>query len=207
MIFGAGDIALAAVEIFESNGVVVFGILDDRKEMEGKEFGNVAVISGSSDPSYISLVGKKCEAFIASDETALRKNLVKSLTKDQKAMPVNAIHPASSISPHSFVGHGNFVDRGVLIGAGAEIGNHCLIHSGAIIGHSARISDFVQIGQGANIGQGVAVGEGSFVGSGVHIVSGITVGKNSRIGAGSVVVENVNAGTTVFGNPAKKVQV
>jgi len=43
------------------------------------------------------------------------------------------------------------------------------------------------------------------VGSGAIIVAGIEVGKNARIGAGSVVVENVPAGATYFGNPAKKI--
>jgi acetyltransferase-like isoleucine patch superfamily enzyme len=38
------------------------------------------------------------------------------------------------------------------------------------------------------------------------IVAGVTIGKGARVGAGSVVVATVNAGETVFGNPAAKLK-
>jgi acetyltransferase-like isoleucine patch superfamily enzyme len=53
----------------------------------------------------------------------------------------------------------------------------------------------------------VIVEDEVFIGAGATIIPGITLGKKARIGAGSVVIENVKAGDTVFGNPAKAIQV
>ena len=63
----------------------------------------------------------------------------------------------------------------------------------------------MQVGVGCNINAEVQIEDEVFIGAGVTIVSGITIGKGARIGAGSVVVENIEAGATVFGNPAKTI--
>ena len=207
MILGAGNMVLAAIEIFERNKNVVYGILDDRKEMEGKEFGDIAVLSDTNDEDYLKLLGKKCEAFISTDDVALRKDWVNMLKKNFKIMPVNAVHQDCIISDHAHIGHGNFLDQGVRITAGAEIGSHSIVHAGVIVGHGSVIKDFVQLGQGSSIGSEVKIGEGVFIGAGAVIVNGLSISDNARIGAGSVVVEDVKKGVTVFGNPAKKVQV
>ena len=65
----------------------------------------------------------------------------------------------------------------------------------------------MQIGAGTVIGAGVKIQDEVFIGAGVIIVPGIRIGKNARIGAGSVVVENIDDNVTVFGNPAKPVNV
>jgi len=51
------------------------------------------------------------------------------------------------------------------------------------------------------------VGPEGFVGSGVTIVSGIKIEEKANIGAGSVVIKDVKKGETVFGNPAKSVEI
>ena len=45
--------------------------------------------------------------------------------------------------------------------------------------------------------------KGVSIGSGSTILCGIEIGENALIGAGSVVTKNVNAASTVFGNPAR----
>jgi len=70
----------------------------------------------------------------------------------------------------------------------------------------AKIGDFVQLGAGSIVNPGVDIQNEVFIGSGVTIVGGITIAKGARIGAGSVVVAPVQAGETVFGNPAQKVK-
>lgn len=205
LIFGAGELGVQALDIFKRNNVLVYGLLDDRAELHGQEFGDVSVLGSTDDEGYVNIVGTKCEAFIAIGERTIRERLVETLTEERKAMPVNAIHDTAVISEMASIGHGNLVAARVTIGPKAQVGHHNLIQTGAIVDALAEVGDFVTIGAGAIINDRVKVGDGAFIGSGVVIVAGVEIGKNARIGAGSVVVESVPAKATYFGNPAKKV--
>jgi sugar O-acyltransferase (sialic acid O-acetyltransferase NeuD family) len=206
IIFGTSYLGRAAKEIFESNGNVVYGFLDDDKKLHGKELDESVILGSTDDDGFLKLIGKKCEAFVAADDNRLRKSLVKMLHEVRHVQPVNAIHKHALISNHVSLGYGNFIDQGVRVGVGAAIGSHCMIQAGSIIGSGVVMKDFVQVGSGSIVNAGVTIEEEAFIGSGVTIISGITVGKGSRIGAGSVVVAPVKAGETVFGNPAQPVK-
>ncbi len=205
IIFGANYLGRTAKEVFEGNGNVVFGFLDDNKSLHNTLIDEVTVLGSTDDDGFLKLVGKKCEAFVAVDDNKLRKNLVKMIQEVRHMQPVNAIHKNAVIATSASVGYGNFVDGGVKVGAGVEIGNHSLIHANVVLGAEVKVSDFVQIGAGSIINPGVVIEEEAFIGSGVVVVSGLTIGKGARVGAGSVVIAPVRAGETVFGNPAEKV--
>jgi sugar O-acyltransferase (sialic acid O-acetyltransferase NeuD family) len=206
IIFGAGYLGRAAKEIFESNQVIVYGFLDDDKSLHHKEIDDATVLGATDDDGFLKLIGKKCEAFVAVDDNALRRGIVKVIQEHHHQQPVNAIHIRASVSPRSSMSHGNFVDNGVIISAGASLGSHCILQAGASIGVEVKLGDFVQVGMGSLINSGVTLEEGAFIGSGVTVVSGVTIGKGARVGAGSVVVASVKAGATVFGNPAQPVK-
>jgi sugar O-acyltransferase (sialic acid O-acetyltransferase NeuD family) len=205
IIFGAGYLGRAAKEIFESNGNVVYGFLDDNKKLHQTEIDNAVVLGSTDDDGFLKLIGKKCEAFVAIDEVKLRRNLVKMIQEVRKMQPTNAIHKSSVMAATASMGHGNLIDLGVKIGTGATLGNHGMLHIGCVVGHEVTLGDFVQVGSGTIINSGVEIEDDVFIGSGVTIVSGISIGKGARIGAGSVVIAPVKAGETVFGNPAQKV--
>lgn len=206
IILGAKGIAHPALEIFNSNRVIVYGFLDEDEKLHGTEINTVTVLGKTEDEGFLKLIGHKCEAFVAVDDTKYRKFLVEMLLEIRKVQPVNAIHQTAYVSTDAGIGHGNFINAQTTIGAGAVIGSHCILHSGSIIDHLATLGDFVQVGAGTIINSEATIGEGAFIGSGVTIVSGVTVGKNARIGAGSVVISSVGNGETVFGNPAVKVK-
>jgi sugar O-acyltransferase (sialic acid O-acetyltransferase NeuD family) len=205
LIFGAGSLGLTALDIFQRNQVVVYGLLDDDKATHGKEFGDVTVLGDTDDDGFLKLIGQKCEACIAVDDTRVRKQLVKMLNDRRKVQPVNAIHDTAIISTLATIGHGNLIAARVVVNPYATVGQHCIVQAGSVIESQATLGDFVHVGTGCIINSGVTVGEGAFIGTGVTVIPGVSIGKNARIGAGSVVVESVEAGATVFGNPAKKV--
>lgn len=206
IIFGANYIGRAAKEIFEKNGVVVYGFLDDDKKQHGKEIDEASVLGATDDDGFLKLIGKKCEAFIAMDDNKLRKNLTKMLNDVRHVQPVNAVHPQAMVSAKAQIGYGNFVDGGAQVAVGAKLGSHCMVHTNAVVGVEAVLGNFVQVGAGSIIGSGVNVEDEVFIGAGVTIVAGITIGKGARVGAGSVVIAPVKAGDTVFGNPAQAIK-
>lgn len=206
IIFGTGGLGRAALEIFEKNGVAVYGFLTDQAEEHGKEVDEVTVLGSTDDDSFLNIIGKKCEAFVATDDNRLRKSLVKMLRERRKVQPANAVHPDAIVAKSAHIGYGNFINQGVKIGAGSKVGSQCLLHSGALIDFGVTIADFVQVGAGAVIGSGATLEEGAFVGTGAIVVSGVTIGKGARIGAGSVVIAAVAPNDTVFGNPAVSIK-
>jgi sugar O-acyltransferase (sialic acid O-acetyltransferase NeuD family) len=205
LIFGAGDLGVQALDIFKRNNVLVYGLLDDHKELHGKEFGDVSVLGNTDDTGFLSILGNKCEAFVAIGERSVRERLVETLTEEYKTMPINAIHDSALISEMATIGHGNLIGARVTVGAKSKIGQHCLVQTAAVVDTWVQVGDYVTIGAGAIINDRVKIGDGVFIGSGAIIVAGIEIGKNARIGAGSVVVENVPAKATYFGNPARKI--
>jgi sugar O-acyltransferase (sialic acid O-acetyltransferase NeuD family) len=205
MIFGASGLGKAALGIFQSNNVVVYGFLDDDQDLHGRQIQEVPVLGAIENEAFLKILGKKCDAFLAIDDNALKAALVQSLRKDLKVMPVNAIHQKASVAESAVLHHGNFIDQFVAIGTHAVLGNHCLLHAGAILNYECKVGDFVQIGAGAIINEGASIGDHVFIGSGALVVSGVKVGEGARIGAGSVVIADIDKNATVFGNPAKPV--
>jgi sugar O-acyltransferase (sialic acid O-acetyltransferase NeuD family) len=205
IIFGANYLGRAAKEIFDRNGNIVYGFLDDNKSLHSTEIDNIKVLGSTDDDGFLKLIGKKCEAFVAVDDNRVRKALVKMLNEVRKMQPVNAIHRDARLALSASIGHGNLLDAGSQMGAGSELGSHCVVHPNVVIGAEAKIGDFVQIGASSTINTGVVIEDEAFIGSGVIIVSGVTIGKGARVGAGSVVISPVQPGETVFGNPATKV--
>ena len=205
IIFGAKGLGRVALDIFQSNGVVVYGLLDDDKTLYSTDIQNVPVLGSPDDDGFLKLIGKKCEAFVATDDNKLRRHLTEMLNERRKTMPVNAVHNLAHIAPSAGIGHGNLLAAGVVVGSAAVLGSHCVLHTGCAVDYESRLGDYVQVGAGSVIGSGATVENGVFIGSGVTVVPGVTIGKNARVGAGSVVIENIKAGATVFGNPAKAV--
>ena len=206
IIFGANYLGRQAKDILERNGNVVYGFLDDNKKIHNTLMDEITVLGSTDDDGFLKLIGKKCDAVVAVDETKFRKSLVSLLQERRHVQPVNVISQSAKLASSSSLGHGNLIDDLVTIGAGTVVGSHCVINAGVIISGEVKIGEYVQIGSGSIINTGCEVGDEVFIGSGVVIVAGVGIGKGARIGAGSVVIGPVKAGETVFGNPAQAVK-
>lgn len=205
VIFGAGALGHQVYDIFRNNNVLVYGFLDDDKELQGTEIGEVSVLGDTDDGGFLKVIGQKCEAFVAIGERPVRQQITEMLLSRRKTMPVNAIHGTSVISDHASIGHGNLVGARSVISAKCKVGHHNIIQIGAILEPKVTVGDYVNIGSGAVIGSGAEIASEVFIGQGVTVVSGVKIGVGARVGAGSVVVTDVPDGETFFGNPAKKV--
>jgi sugar O-acyltransferase (sialic acid O-acetyltransferase NeuD family) len=114
------------------------------------------------------------------------------------------IHPSSSLGKTTTLGVGSLVSRLVSTGFDCTVGLCCQINRSASLGHHCVVEDFVTISPSATLLGSVRVGSGSFIGAGSVILPGVSIGQNSVVGAGAVVTRDVEPGTTVIGNPARK---
>ncbi|MBM4357059.1 MAG: acetyltransferase [Deltaproteobacteria bacterium] len=115
------------------------------------------------------------------------------------------IHPRAWVAPSAQVEAGAIVMAGALVQTSARLGAHALVNTGAIAEHDVVLEPFVQIGPGAVLGGGVRVERGAFVGLGATIRDHVTIGAGATVAMGAVVVQDVPAGATVMGVPARPV--
>lgn len=103
------------------------------------------------------------------------------------------IHPGATIGKRLVIDHGT----GVVIGETAEIGDDVLIYQGVTLG-----------GTGKDVGKRhPTIGNNVMISSGAKVLGPFRVGDNARIAAGAVVLEEVPAGATVVGVPARVVRL
>lgn len=110
----------------------------------------------------------------------------------QRARKVTGIeiHPGAKIGKNLLIDHG----MGIVIGETAEIGDNVTIFHGVTLG-----------GIGGEKGEKrhPTVKDNCMIGAGAKILGPITVEENSKVGANAVVLNDVPAGTTAVGIPAK----
>lgn len=85
------------------------------------------------------------------------------------------------------------------------------IGDGALIGPAVQIytadhpRDPAQRRSGLELGRPVTIGRNAWIGGGAIILPGVTIGEDAVVGAGAVVTRDVAPGTTVAGNPARRI--
>ncbi|RPD48630.1 acetyltransferase [Hymenobacter sediminis] len=205
IILGAQAVGTAALDAFQSNDVVVYCLLDDNAALQNTELNDVPVMGNTDDKELLKLLGKKCEVFVATEDTASRRSLTGMLRQEYEVAPVNAIHQRASVSAHAWLGHGILIGANAVVAGTAKVGDGCILGANAVVDVKAEMGDYAQLGAGAILNAEVTVGELAFIGAGAVVVAGVKIGAKARVGAGSVVVADVPAGQTVFGNPAQKV--
>ncbi|MEM1137150.1 MAG: NeuD/PglB/VioB family sugar acetyltransferase [Bacteroidota bacterium] len=206
IIFGASGIGKVALDIFSSKQIITYCFLDDDENLHDTEVNDIVVMGNTKDDGFLKFIGKKCEAFVALEDTSERKRVVNMLKQKRKVMPVNAIHDKTIISDHTFIGYGNLINAGAIINAGSKVPNNCIIHSNAVIEFDVILEDFAQVGAGSIIGSKANIKEGALIGAGATIAAGITIGRHAQIAPGSVVLRNIEDDDIVFGNPAGTIE-
>ncbi len=83
---------------------------------------------------------------------------------------------------------------GVVIHKDAKIGEGSVLYQNVTIGGNGKSGD----ANGAPV-----IGKNVFIGAGAVILGPVTIGDGAKIGANSVVLQNVPAGATAVGVPAK----
>lgn len=121
---------------------------------------------------------------------------------------------------------------GATIGSNCNICDHVFIENDVVVGNNVTIKSGVQLWDGLRIEDNVFIGpnvtftndkypksgnkdfkllvttieSGASIGANATLLPGIRIGHNATVGAGSVVTHNIEANTTVIGNPASVIK-
>ena len=116
------------------------------------------------------------------------------------------LHPSAAISASASFADGVFVGPHAVVNARAQVGRGVIVNSGSILEHDVVVGEFAHLAPGSIATGEVHIANDVMVGAGAVILPRLSVSRGSVIGAGSVVVNDVNEGVTVAGNPAAEIR-
>lgn len=149
---------------------------------------------------------KENETFVCGIASPQGKLKVVSLLRGKGAKFETIIHPSTIIGDNVTIGEGTVIAPRSLLTTNVRIGSFVTFLS-SDAGHDSSIGDFSTLSGKCSINGHVEIGQRAYLGNGSLIYPGKKVGDDAFIGIGSVVINNVKAGTKVFGNPAKRIDL
>lgn len=200
ILVGGGGHCKALIDVAESAGYTILGILDVPEEI-GKEVLSSMVIGTDDDiPSYVDS-GEFLIAvgFILDSSTRVR---LYRRVKQSGGKLATIVAATAHVSKYATLGEGTVVMHYALVNAGARVGNNVILNSFSDVEHDSVIGSQCHISTGAIVNGDCRVGERCFIGSQSVLVNGITVGEDIIVGAGSVVRKSLEKKGLYAGDPA-----
>ena len=118
---------------------------------------------------------------------------------------ISLINKNVVLHPTVKVGKGVIISERASFGVNVEIGDFSFIQFDAIVGHHVRIGKFSRIDCRVVLVGGVVIEENATIHTNSIISHNVVVGDGAIVGAMSFVIRKVKPGTTVQGNPAKRI--
>lgn len=208
VLIGAGGFGKEVAQMIESINrrnptYELLGFLDDGEHYSTETRINGYPWLGKSDWILEHKDNVLCNCTIGT--ASVKARIQKTLT-EQGVRFETIIAPSAGIASHTTIGKGCVLYWNVGISVNCEIGDGVLLNDGVALGHDVVIGDYTAIMPGTRISGGCTIGEEVNIGGAAFVVPGKKVGDKARIAAGSIVFSNVRAGTTVLGNPAKRMR-
>lgn len=177
---------------------VIKGFLDDNLNALDGFLGYPPIIGRISE--YEPL---EDDVFVCSIGGAARKKCMESIiSRGGRFMTI--IHKTARIGTNVRIGEGNVIAAYTSIGSEASVGNYNLIQSYTVIGHDVKIGDWNRIDTHVTCVGGTEIKNCADIYTSAVLNHGVVVEDNAHVGALSFVIRRVKEGTTVMGNPAKK---
>ncbi len=107
------------------------------------------------------------------------------------------------VSSMAVLGTGCYVGPGAVIEPLVRLGKNCAVYGNVYIAHHSELGEYVLCANSVSIAGCVSIGSVSYIGANSTIREYTKIGSRAIIGMGSVVIQNVQNGQIVAGNPAR----
>lgn len=200
ILVGGGGHCKSVIDVAESAGFQIQGILDIPENVGKKVLGYWIVGTDDQIPDYVNDA-----VFIVTvghiKDASLRIKLHQKIV-DAGGTLATIIASSAHVSKYAQIEEGSVVMHQAVVNADASIGRGCIINTFANIEHDAKIGDYCHISTGAMINGNCVVGNETFFGSQSVMVNGIEITAGCVIGAGSLIRKNATQKGVYSGNPA-----
>ena len=181
---------------------IVKGFLDDKKDALDGMPGYPSIIDSvehyqvQPDDVFICALG----------DTKWKKHYIEIMLNKGGDF-INIIHKTAYIAPNTIIGKGCILGEHVSISCDITIGNFVTFLSYSIVGHDAKIDNYCHLGARSFMGGASQLGEATAIQTNSIILPRVKIGDSCMVGAGAVVIKSVKDEQTVYGNPAKILQL
>lgn len=205
LIIGAGGMGrvfydMARESIGYNETFVIKGFLDDDINALDHFTGYPQIIGSISN-----YVPKKDEIYICSIGSSIRRKCMETILERGGEIHT-LIHKTARIGTNVRFGKGNLIGAYTTIAADAFIGDYNFIQSYTVIGHDVKIGNWNRIDSHVLCVGGITIEDEVMIHTSAVLNHNVIVESNSHVGACSFVTRNVEQGTTVFGNPARRLK-
>lgn len=205
VIIGAGGMGRTIYDMARENAgynseFIIKGFLDDNLD---------ALVGFKNYPPVIGTIAeyevRQNDVFVCSIGGESRRECMESIISRGGEF-MTMIHPSSRIGTNVHIGKGCYVGAYSIVAADAFVDDYNFIQSHTIIGHDVKIGKWNRIDSYVFVVGGVEIGEGCMIHTNAVLNHNVVIGDGAHVGACCFVVNKVEAGTTVFGNPARRLK-
>lgn len=199
VLIGGGGHCRSVIEVAESAGYNIIGILDKYAEV-GKTVLDYKIIGTDDDiKKYIN--SARFVVTVGQIKSSLLRHKLVDLVIDKGGEFATIIASTAHVSTHARVGAGTVIMHKACVNAGVIIGDNSIINTMSNIEHDTCIGNFSHISTGVMVNGGCSIGNNVFVGSQSIISNSVSIVDNVIIGAGSLLLNSLNEEGMYYGHP------
>lgn len=203
VLVGASGLAREVLAAVRSHGsLTVTGVLDDDPSLHGSTLDQVTVLGGLEELRR----HPDAQVLLCPGRGAARRRLVDRLGLDATRY-ARLDATGQGLAADTEMAPGAIVLRGTVATTNVTIGAHAVIMPNVVLTHDDVVGDFATLAAGVVLGGSVQVGEGAYLGMASSVRQGVRVGADAVLGMGAVLLEDLPAGETWAGVPARPITV
>lgn len=205
ILVGGGGHCKSVIDVAESAGYTILGVLD-RPEEVGKKVLGYEVIGTDDDMAkyvdraeFIVTVGQ-----IKSPDLRIKLH---NMIEQAGGKLATIVAPTAHVSKYAHLGEGTVVMHQAVVNTDTKIGKGCIINTFANIEHDVAIGDYCHISTGAMVNGGSKIADGTFLGSQSVVNQCVKIERGGVIASLSVVNKDITEKGIYAGNPAKLIKL